>query len=306
MAARRVGTPSRPFLRLGTSKGFTYTYDPSRAEGDRVLGMSLNGTADRCTTSYSVTVNSFLASGGDNFRVFAQGTQKRDTGKVDLQAMVDYMDEFANASEGDAPLAPDFTQHSVGVDFPADAPASYEQGDDVTFNLSSLAFSTAPDVKDTEVAVRFGGDLLGTFPVDNTIGTAVFDEYGTATVTVTIPNGTPDGTVTLKVMGNNTGTRVDVPITVRDDRDASTISVPDVSVEYGRAGELEHLCLSGGHRFGRGLQGYDEPRHRDAGRQRGDLRPAPPSRCRSASTPSGWPTPVTATSGRPPRRWTSR
>ena len=71
--------------------------------------MWFNGTAISTTTSYSVTVNSFLGSGGDNFRVFAQGLQKRDTGKIDLQAMVDYMDEFANTAEGDAPLAPSST-----------------------------------------------------------------------------------------------------------------------------------------------------------------------------------------------------
>ena len=34
---------------------------------------------------------------------FANGTDKRDTGKIDLQAMVDYMAEFA----ADAPLAID-------------------------------------------------------------------------------------------------------------------------------------------------------------------------------------------------------
>ena len=31
--------PSRPFLRLGTSDGFTSTYDSSRDEGDRITGM---------------------------------------------------------------------------------------------------------------------------------------------------------------------------------------------------------------------------------------------------------------------------
>ncbi|WP_165807260.1 ExeM/NucH family extracellular endonuclease [Nocardioides currus] len=231
--------PTRPFLRLGTSKGFRYTYDPSRTEGDRITAMWLNGTPIAAGTSYSVTVNSFLGSGGDNFRVFAQGTQKRDTGKIDLQGMVDYMDEFANTAEGDAPLAPDFTQHSVGVAFPAGAPASYKQGDDVTFTLSSLAFSTAPDIKDTSVEVRFGGALLGEAPVDNTIGTAVFDEYGTSTVTVKVPNGAPDGRVVLKVTGNNTGTTVDVPITITDNRAPSTVTVPDVSLAYGQAGQLD-------------------------------------------------------------------
>ena len=37
--------PSRPFLRLGTSAGFFATYDPARAEGNRVTGMWLNGKA---------------------------------------------------------------------------------------------------------------------------------------------------------------------------------------------------------------------------------------------------------------------
>ena len=57
--------------------------------------------------TYSVTVNSFLASGGDNFTAFAGGTSKQDTGKADLQAMVDYMAEFANAGAGDPPLPVD-------------------------------------------------------------------------------------------------------------------------------------------------------------------------------------------------------
>ncbi len=85
--------------------------------------MRLNGTPIVATTSYSVTANSFLASGGDNFRVFAQGTQKRDTGKVDLQAMVDYMAEFANAAQGDAPLARRL-RAALGGREPAERPTS--------------------------------------------------------------------------------------------------------------------------------------------------------------------------------------
>ena len=59
------------------------------------------------------------------------------------------------------------------------------------FDLSSLAFSTAADLKDSEVTVSLGDEVLGTFPVDNTIGTAIFDEYGTASVDVVLPAGTP-------------------------------------------------------------------------------------------------------------------
>jgi hypothetical protein len=215
--------PSRPFLRLGTSEGFTYTYDPTRPEGDRITGMWLNGTAIATGTSYSVTVNSFLGSGGDNFRVFAQGAQKRDTGKVDLQAMVDYMDEFANTSEGDAPLAADYTQHSVGVALPDGS--EFQVGDTVKINLSSLAFSTAADLKDTQVEVFVAGASMGTFPVDNTIGTAVFDEYGTAAVSFTLPSSLGLGVQQVRIVGAQTGTEVSVPITVAKEASSVTATV---------------------------------------------------------------------------------
>ncbi len=42
------------------------------------------------TGTYRVVVNSFLAAGGDNFLALANGTNKTDTGKIDLQSMVDW------------------------------------------------------------------------------------------------------------------------------------------------------------------------------------------------------------------------
>ena len=119
---------SRPFLRLGASQGFSYTYDDSKPVGSRITNMWLTGTPIDLGATYAVTVNSFLAAGGDNFTALAGGTNKQDTGMTDLEAMVDYMAEFANASEGDDPLPVDYEQHAVGVKFPAGAPASYSAG----------------------------------------------------------------------------------------------------------------------------------------------------------------------------------
>ncbi|KQW43882.1 hypothetical protein ASC77_20990 [Nocardioides sp. Root1257] len=230
--------PSRPFLRLGISKGFTYTYDPSKAEGSRVTGMWLNGVAIDPAATYSVTVNSFLASGGDNFRAFNNGTAKRDTGKVDLQAMVDYMDEFA----GTTPLAVDFSQRSVGVKFPAAAPASYGPGDHIVFDVSSWSMSTAADTKDTAVQVKLGSQVLGTAPLDNTVGTDVFDEYGKAAVDVVVPADVVGGATALTLVGTDTGTQTRVPVTLvgapPTEPTASTVSAGNVSVTYGKAGTV--------------------------------------------------------------------
>jgi 5'-nucleotidase len=208
---------SRPFLRLGASKGFTYTYDPSKPAGSRITGMWLNGTPIQSGTSYSVTANSFLASGGDNFLTFAQGTQKRDTGKVDLQAMVDYMAEFANPGAGDPPLPISYAQQAVGVKFPGAAPASYAVGDHVTFDLTSLVMTENNAVRDTQVSVKLGGTTLGTFPVATVLSppgnASSNDEVGTASVDVVIPAGTAPGATQLVVEGAS-GTSAIVPVTV--------------------------------------------------------------------------------------------
>jgi 5'-nucleotidase len=198
---------SRPFLKLGISKGFTYTYDPGAAAGEHVTHMWLNGTPISPTASYSVTVNSFLAAGGDNFLELANGASKKDTGQTDLQGMVDYM----AAMTASAALPVDNSQRSVGVRFPAGS--TVQDGQPVQFDLSSLAMTTGT-VQDTAVTVRLGGTTLGAFPVDNANGSAPADEYGTAHVTVTVPAGTSAGPATFTVAGNNTGTVTSVGITV--------------------------------------------------------------------------------------------
>jgi 5'-nucleotidase len=96
------GGASRPFLKLGASKGFTYSSDPDAAQGSRITGMWLDGVPIVPATVYSVTVNGFLATGGDNFGAFAGGTNKAEAGLTDLQAMVNYFDEFANTGAGQA------------------------------------------------------------------------------------------------------------------------------------------------------------------------------------------------------------
>ena len=199
--------PSRPFLRLGASAGFTYTYDPTLTEGDRITGMWLDGVKLDTAASYSVTANSFLASGtGDNFFGFAAATQKQDTGKSDLQEMVDYTKGYSG------PVPVDASQRAVGVRFPASAPATYAAGDTLAFDLSSLAFTAVGDVQDSQVRVSVGGTDLGTFAVDNTRLEVPTDEAGTASVSVTVPEGVSTGTTKFVVTGLTTGTVVTVPV----------------------------------------------------------------------------------------------
>ncbi|MEO9325236.1 ExeM/NucH family extracellular endonuclease [Nocardioides sp. C4-1] len=228
---------SRPFLKLGISKGFSYTYDPSAAAGSRITGMYLDGEPVSLTTTYSVTVNSFLASGGDNFTALNGTGRKQDTGVTDLQAQVDYFD----AQQGAVPV--DYSQRAVGVTFPADAPETYPAGSSVTFDLSSLSMTGPGDTTDSAVTVSIDGtDLPGSFPVTTTKQTALpgFDEVGTAAVTVTLPATLPGGAHELLVKGATTGTEVQVPITVTAAPVVeTTVTGTAADVVYGQAGSVE-------------------------------------------------------------------
>ncbi len=82
---------SRPKLHLGVSKGFTYTYLPDNPAGQRITSMTLNGQPIDPAATYRVTVNSFLASGGDNFFTLGEGTDPATTGDNDLTMLTDYI-----------------------------------------------------------------------------------------------------------------------------------------------------------------------------------------------------------------------
>ena len=130
-----------------------------RRAGSRITGMWLNGSPIVPSTVYSVTVNSFLAVGWRQLRGFNGGPNKQDTGKIDLQAMVDYMAEFANTTAGDPPLPVDYKQHGVGVAFPAGAPASYKAGDHVQLQrLLVVDDGRRSTARTPTVVVKLGGD----------------------------------------------------------------------------------------------------------------------------------------------------
>lgn len=80
----------QPFARILKTSGLTYTWDNSLPAGSRVLAVYKNGAPIDKAATYSVTVNSFLADGGDNFSVLRNGTG-RVGGPVDLDALIDYI-----------------------------------------------------------------------------------------------------------------------------------------------------------------------------------------------------------------------
>jgi 5'-nucleotidase len=85
---------------LQVSKGFSYTWDDRRPRGDFVAadGITLNGRTIDPTARFRVTVNGFLADGGDGFAVFKEGAEPR-VGPPEVQALEAYF-------KANSPIAP--------------------------------------------------------------------------------------------------------------------------------------------------------------------------------------------------------
>jgi 5'-nucleotidase len=82
--------PARPRI-LQVSSGFNYSWDGAKPYGDRVAldRMSLNGKPIYGAMSYRVTVNNYLAVGGDGFIALKQGTAAL-VGVYDSDALYGY------------------------------------------------------------------------------------------------------------------------------------------------------------------------------------------------------------------------
>jgi 5'-nucleotidase len=91
--------PKRPRI-LQVSKGFNYAWDGAKPYGERVMAdrMALNGQPIDPATGYRVTVNNYLAAGGDGFTVLTEATAPQ-VGIYDVDALYAYL-------QANSPLSP--------------------------------------------------------------------------------------------------------------------------------------------------------------------------------------------------------
>jgi 5'-nucleotidase len=191
--------PSRPYLQLGLSDNVTYTYDATRAEGDRITSVSVDGAPLDPAAEYRIGTLSFLATGGDNFRAFLEGTDYVDTGLLDYEAWIDYL---ADESE-ETPLTANFAKRAVSVEGLTETVAP---GDSVSFSVSNLNMTSLGAPEATELTVSLGQEVLTTVPV----------LAGTAEVSVALPDDVDSGRVILTLTTDAAGTVVTVPVTVSE------------------------------------------------------------------------------------------
>jgi len=91
--------PNRPRI-LQVSRGFSYSWNAAKPYGEHVVAasMTLNGARIEPTAAYRVTINNYLALGGDGFTALKDGTAPQ-FGVYDVDALFAYF-------VGRSPIAP--------------------------------------------------------------------------------------------------------------------------------------------------------------------------------------------------------
>ena len=159
VAARRDGAvPTAPYLQLGLSDNVSYTFDPTLPEGSRITSITIDGEPLDPAATYRIGTFSFLATGGDNFRVFTQGTDSR----TPAWSTATPGSPTSRAHAAPPGIAPDFVRRSTAV---TPVPTSVEPGAQLHTTLSYLDLTSLGSPANTSVDVAIGGVSLGSVPV---------------------------------------------------------------------------------------------------------------------------------------------
>ncbi|GAA3022340.1 ExeM/NucH family extracellular endonuclease [Microbacterium dextranolyticum] len=238
-------TGDRPKLHLGVSQGFTYEYTEdappagqTASRSGRIVSMSLNGTKIADTDTFTVVTNSFLANGGDGFTPFAQGTDRTDTGQVDLDATLAYakaITPIAPSALGRAKLVtgttPDPSSSTSPTGAPTGAPTGVPSpnpsgtlpstgGSTVGVSTSGLGSGNRIE-RGSSFTVTLTGlaayeQVAATLNSDPIVITGIpaADANGTVTFTVNVPRTLATGTHHLIVLGADGRVLVNLPLQV--------------------------------------------------------------------------------------------
>nr|WP_241429357.1 bifunctional UDP-sugar hydrolase/5'-nucleotidase [Agrococcus sp. ARC_14] len=150
---------TREYLQLGLSDNVTYVSDPSRELDDRVSDIRVDGAFVSPEQEIRIASASFLmgvggGTPGDNFWAFAEGTDERDSGLVDQDALLAYLGDNSG-------IAPDYAVRHVDITgLPGEA---VEEGSEVTISVAQLdrIRSTGAEASATADVVDAKGAVLG-------------------------------------------------------------------------------------------------------------------------------------------------
>jgi 2',3'-cyclic-nucleotide 2'-phosphodiesterase (5'-nucleotidase family) len=86
---------------VGQVSGVRFSFDPTRPIGERVRDAWLEDTGERLVEEgrvldpdrlHTMTVNNFMATGGDDYAPFEEALEATNTGLIDSEVFADYLE----------------------------------------------------------------------------------------------------------------------------------------------------------------------------------------------------------------------
>jgi len=139
------------FLAFSVSENVEYVFDSSRERDDRILEIRVNGEPIDPEGTYTIVTASFLFEGGDNMWALSEAQDVRDSGVLDRDAFISYLEAHPD-------LAPDYSQREIDLQVVDGGEYDSEAGTDrdPVLRLSGLESQSlgAPEI--TSVTVDAG------------------------------------------------------------------------------------------------------------------------------------------------------
>lgn len=101
-----VDSGDEPFLAFAVSDNVEYVFDSTRERDDRIVEVRIDGEPIDPEGTYTIVTASFLFEGGDNMWTLSQAANVRDSGVLDRDAFIQYL-------EANPDLTPDYSQRQL-------------------------------------------------------------------------------------------------------------------------------------------------------------------------------------------------
>lgn len=105
-----VDAGDEPFLAFSVSNNVEYVFDSTRERDDRIVDVRVNGESIDPDATYTIVTASFLFEGGDNMWALSEAQDVRDTGVLDRDAFIQYLQ-----SEAGQNLEPSYAQRQIDL-----------------------------------------------------------------------------------------------------------------------------------------------------------------------------------------------
>ncbi|MDN5688875.1 MAG: 5'-nucleotidase C-terminal domain-containing protein, partial [Brachybacterium sp.] len=200
------GAPTSEFLAFSVSNNVEYTFDSTAGMDEHITAVRIDGEPIDLEGTYTIVTASFLFEGGDNMWTLSEAADVSDSGVLDRDAFIQYLDAHSG-------LEPDYSQRQLDLQIldggEYDSAAGVDRDPVLRIGgLESLSLG-APRIETVVVDAGEYGTFEAPYEMVEDLGRA----YGDVTLTdwLCVPEGTEVPLSITAIPDTGTAISVDIP-----------------------------------------------------------------------------------------------